>query len=466
MWCRSPSVVRFTALICLVCLGLAAGSASAAPGQTMTFEAPRDLLDAGARGPALDELAGLGVQRLRVVLYWRNVAPNADSATRPSFDATDPNRYAWGQYDGLMAAAAQRGWPVLLTVSGPVPKWATSSGKDNVTRPKAAEFQQFMTAVGRWYGAQVKTWSIWNEPNHPQFLGPQYVHGRPTSPRIYRSLFIAARKGLKASGNGGDRVLMGETAPRGTGHDVAPLTFLRGALCLSSKYRRVGHCGRLDADGYAHHAYTTRGGPFFHPPGPNDVTIGVLPRLVRALDRAGRAGAIRRNMGIYLTEFGIQSYPDRLLGVTLAQQAEYIAISEHIAYANRRVKSFSQYLLRDDSPVAGPASQRYSGFESGLRFANGDAKPSLAGFRLPLVARRHGHRASLWGLVRPASGATGVTILYAARGKGFHVVAHARTNGRGYWHARARYGSGGRYRVRWAAPGGAVFTGPPIRAYR
>jgi hypothetical protein len=459
-------VVRFALLICVACLTLATASASASTGQTMTFEAPRDLLDPGARPGALNELASLGVHRLRVVLYWRNVAPNAESATRPSFDATDPNRYSWGQYDAVMAAAAQRNWPVLLTVSGPVPRWATASGTDNVTRPKAAEFQQFMTAVGRWYGAQVKTWSIWNEPNHPQFLGPQYSHGRPASPRIYRSLFVAARKGLSASGNGRDRVLIGETAPRGTGSVVAPLTFLRGTLCLSSKYRRVGHCGKLDADGYAHHAYTTRGGPFFRPPGPNDVTIGVLSRLVRALDRAGRAGAIRRSMGIYLTEFGTQSFPDRLLGVSLAQQAEFNALSEHIAYGNRRVRSFSQYLLRDDEPRSGPASQRYSGFESGLRLANGGAKPSLAAFRLPLVATRHGKRASLWGLVRPAGGAKRVTILYAAKGAGFHVVGHARTNRGGYWHARARYGSGGRYRVRWVAPDGNAFTGPPIRAYR
>ena len=55
-------------------------------------------------------------------------------------------------------------------------------------------------------------------------------------------------------------------------------------------------------------------------------------------------------MGVYLTEFGIQSFPDRLLGVSLARQAEFIAISEHIAYRNRRVRSFSQYLWRDDEP--------------------------------------------------------------------------------------------------------------------
>ena len=46
---------------------------------------------------------------------------------------------------------------------------------------------------------------------------------------------------------------------------------------------------RLDADGYAHHAYTTRTGPRFRPPDKDDVTIGVLSRLTNALDQ-GRPG--------------------------------------------------------------------------------------------------------------------------------------------------------------------------------
>ena len=70
---------------------------------------------------------------------------------------------------------------------------------------------------------------------------------------------------------------MGETSPRGTGKVVAPLTFLRGALCLDSKYHKTSKgCAKLAAAGYAHHAYTTRQGPTFKPTQPNDVTIGVL----------------------------------------------------------------------------------------------------------------------------------------------------------------------------------------------
>lgn len=445
-------------------------AAPASRGQTVYFEAPRDLLSPATRDQALAQLDGLGARALRIVLYWRTVAPSPASRRRPSFDATDPGSYAWGPYDALVAAAARRGWSVLMTVSGPVPRWATAGARDNVTRPSALEFGRFVTAVGRHYGGQVARWSVWNEPNHPQFLAPQFVHRQPASPRIYRGLFQAAVDGLHAAGLRGARVLMGETAPRGTGHDVAPLTFLRGALCLNSHYRRARTCSPLPADGYAHHAYTTTAGPFFRPPGPNDVTIGVLSRLTRALDRAARAHAVTHRLAIYLTEFGIQSKPNPFLGVSLARQAEYRSISEYIAWSNPRVLAFSQYLLRDDPGLSRPGGSApgsgYLGFQSGLRLASGRAKPSLAGFRLPLVVRRHGRRVSLWGLVRPARSATRVEILTQDPGRGrFRRVASASTNRSGYWRATGAYRRGRRWRVRWIGAGRAAYAGPPIRAY-
>ena len=63
-----------------------------------------------------------------------------------------------------------------------MPRWATKSKKDNVTRPIPKEFQAWATAVGRRYGSQVATWSIWNEPNQPQFLMPQYRKASRTRP--------------------------------------------------------------------------------------------------------------------------------------------------------------------------------------------------------------------------------------------------------------------------------------------
>jgi hypothetical protein len=442
----------------LLCLLLPCASANASHRQLLTFEAPRDLMNPATRLPALNELQSLGVHSLRVILAWSAVAPGPNDADKPAFEPTDPNSYDWGEYDALMAAAKERNWPVLMTVSGPVPKWATKAKLDNLTRPSAPAFAAFMTAVGRKYGDQVNLWSIWNEPNQPQFLRPQYARGgKATSPLIYRSLFLAGQRGLRKAGQGNDTILMGETSPRGTPRVVPPLTFLRGVLCLNSKYKRVGKCAPLSAGGYAHHAYTTRQGPTFKPP-PNDVTIGVLSRLTTALDRAQKAGALTSRLPIHLTEFGIQSTPDTISGVSLAKQVEYRAISEKIAYDNPRVASFSQYLLRDSDPT-GP--KQYGGFESGLRFADGKPKPSLPAFRLPLAVQRHGSKANVWGLVRPATGVTSVTVSYANKGSSkFLPLKTVRTDALGYYSFSTSYRAGRRWNVAWQGQ-----TSSPVGAY-
>ena len=459
---------RLPIAILLVLLAAFPAAASASSSQSMTFEAPRELLDPSTRDRTLQEISELGVDRVRVLVYWRDFAPAATSKQRPDFDAADPNAYpagAWSRLDGLFDAAQARAITVQLTLTGPVPRWATKGKRDHVTSPSTKEFQAFATAVGRRFGAKVGVWSIWNEPNHPQFLLPQFVQKRAKSPRIYRNLFLAGQRGLRASGNGADTVLFGETAPRGTPRVVAPLAFLRGALCLDKTYHRRGRCARVQAGGFAHHAYTTRVGPRFRPPDRDDVTIGVLSRLTRALDRAARAGAIRRGLGVYLTEFGIQSTPDPFVGVSLARQAEYLAIAEHMAYVNPRVRSFSQYLLSDDRPRKGSRVERYGGFESGLRRSDGRAKPALAAFRLPLAAEAYGRSDVLWGRVRPQAAQTKVTILASQRkGKPFKPLRTVTTNHRGVFGLRARHHDKQRYRVQWTAPTGKVWLGPPIRA--
>ena len=449
-------------ILVLLALLAAAPAAHASRTQSLTFEAPRDLHDAAGRDAAFADLDRLGVRSLRVILYWYDVAPSRDAERKPGFDAADPAGYDWSKYDPVLDEARRRGWPVQLTVSGPVPRWATLARRDTRTRPSPREFGLFMRAVARRYGDRVARWAIWNEPNHPSFLLPQVFRGQAASPTWYRRLFLAGEKGLRLGGLANPTVLMGETAPRGTGKVVAPLTFLRGALCLSPGYRRDRSCGRLPADGFAHHAYTPAAGPFFVPPGRNDVTIGVLPRLVNALDRAGRTGAIPRSLPIYLTEFGIQSVPDPIFGVSQQRQAEYRAISERLAWDQPRVRAFSQYLLRDDRPVAGKkGSARYGGFESGLRFSSGKAKLSHAAFPVPLAALRRGSRVTLWGLARPAGGRTTVRVLVGGR-----TYKRYTTDARGYFARRVPYVRGRTYRLRWTAPDGSVRTGPPTRVYR
>jgi hypothetical protein len=461
---------RLPILIVSLCavLALAAPAAQASKTQSMTFEAPRDLKDPATRDQAFKDLESLGVRSLRLVLFWHDVAPDADSRVKPKFDPADPSSYSWGQYDPIIDGAKQRGWNVLLTVSGPVPRWATNGAKDTVTRPSPNEFRMFVQAVAAHYGSKIDTWSIWNEPNQPQFLGPQYSpRHKPLSPRIYRNLYFAAQRGLRDAGMPDARVLLGETSPRGTGKVVAPLTFLRGVLCLDSKYHKTSaKCAKVHAAGYAHHAYTTGEGPFFKPKQPNDVTIGVLSRLTTALDRSAAAGALTGHLPIYLTEFGIESTPDPLRGVSLQRQSDYRSISERIAYANRRVVSFSQYLLRDDPPLTGvPSIERYSGFQTGLFTAAGKVKPSYDGFRLPLAVRQKGSKVSLWGLVRPATGATKATVQRSANGHTWSDLTTVQTDRRGYFTKSAGFVKGRRWRLAWTAPDGTTFRGTATRAY-
>lgn len=456
--------MRPTILIAVLLSLVLAAPAAASTTQFTMFEAPSALVDPSQRDSTLDEIDALGADAIRVLVNWNRVAPSPTSKTRPAnFDASDPAAYGDGfaTYEAIVAAAKARGLRVLFTITGGAPFWATAKGTDAITRPDPDEFQAFATALGAKFRDDVDIWSIWNEPNQPQFLAPQFVGGKPQSPKLYRSLYLAAQRGLGASGNGQDTILAAETSPRGNPRIVAPLAFLRGFLCLDSKYRKAKSCGKIDADGWAHHPYTTSGGPYFKSGNADDVTIGTLSRLTRALDRAGKAGAIRKGMPMYLTEFGIQSFPDRISGVPLSTQADYRSLSEFIAYGNKRVKAFSQYLMRDSDPNP-PGGSKFSGFESGLRTFGGTKKPAYDGFRLPLVADRYAAgKVRLWGLARPADGRTKVRILYADGGSSrWRTLTTLSTDARGYFSSRRSAPKDRRYRVEWTAADGTTHRGP------
>jgi hypothetical protein len=220
--------------------------------------------------------------------------------------------------------------------------------------------------------------------------------------------------------------------------------------------------------GYAHHAYTKAVSPRWTDPKRDNVTIGSLSRLSVALDRAAGARAIPSHLPIYITEFGVQSFPNRELGVPVSVQAEYDAIAERIAWGNSRVAAFSQYLLKDDPLGGKPGSSVHGGsvgFQTGLQYVNGRAKPLFSGWTVPLVvSKTRGGRYSLWGLVRPATGSTKVTILVEPKGSHrFRTLKTVTTNSRGYW-ALSSGTRGALWRVRWKSPGGRVYQGPPIRA--
>ena len=206
-------------------------------------------------------------------------------------------------------------------------------------------------------------------------------------------------------------MLFGETAPIGYDtrqeparnegskallHPVAPLAFLREALCLNAKYKKSGSCGELQMTGYAHHAYTLPAGPYYAPPERDDVTIGVLSRLSNALNLAARAHAIPAGLPIYLTEFGVQSKPNKQLGVPLAKQAEYDAIAEHIAYS-QPARGGVLAVPAQGRPARRRAglerARRHVGFQTGLEYVKRRAQAAV--LRLAGAADRHQARPRL-----------------------------------------------------------------------
>jgi hypothetical protein len=403
-------------------------------------------------------------------VFWQDIAPEPNARHRPAgFDATNPARYDWGAYGRLADAVHARGMRLLIDVSGPVPRWVTPHGVDHLTNPRPGEYKSLMIAVGKRFGKEAYAFSIWNEPNLAKFLAPQFGRdGRPVSPAMYRSLFFAGYHGLRSAGVTAP-ILAGETAPVGNFITVSPTRFLRGVLCLDDQYRPNARCAQLPAAGWATHPYMRPVFPTSAPPTPDDVTIGGLGRLGRALDRAAAAGMVTRGLPIYATEFGVQSYPNKVAGVPLDVQSDYRSVAEYVARNNPRVASFSQYLLTDPAPLPGSGLGRYV-FQMGLyQFAGHRVKPVYDSFRLPLVVRHSGGSVALWGLVRPeraAHRAGTVTVQYSDPGShGWRQLLQARFDASGSWTAHAAYRSRRRWRVRWTNGPGQTFSGPATSAY-
>jgi hypothetical protein len=281
----------------------------------------------------------LGVTRLRINAVWANVIPTGQRTLKKRPPQIG---YDWTVLDSAIDAAARHGVRVQLTLTGPAPAFATGNHRVGPFRPDPKLYADFVSNAARHFRHRVNRYAIWNEPNWHSWLAPM-----SKSPSLYRKLYFAGYGALKKQ-DPGAKVLFGETDPyRQRGRSLAPLAFLRKALCVNRRYHRVGHCRRLKADGYAHHPYDFRHRPSFRFPGRDNVTMGTLGRLTRALDRLRRSGALRRphggRMPLYFTEYGyFSSGPRKLRART---RMRFLKQGWDIALRNPRVKQNTQYLL-------------------------------------------------------------------------------------------------------------------------
>jgi hypothetical protein len=278
----------------------------------------------------------LNVRVLRINVIWKWVAP-----------AERGGAWNWTYYDDAVAKALAHGVEPQLTLTGPVPAWATGDGQPHVYRPSAIEFGRFATAAAERYAGRVRRYSIWNEPNWPSWLAPQSA-----APSIYRRLYRAAFGAIKAV-DPSARVLIGELAPMGPPEAATPpLNFLRRLTCSDRRWRATRNCPRLVADGFAHHPYALRWPPRYAGPSRDDVTMGSLGRLTGALRLLARRHALATPAGnappLYLTEFG---YHANSRTIDERRRASYSIEAFDIAARNPHVRQIVWYQLGAPPPT-------------------------------------------------------------------------------------------------------------------
>lgn len=477
--------------------------------QLTMLEDTAQVLNSGpdVRGATLDEFKGLGARIVKLRVDWDKIAPRPSSEVKPAFDATDPAAYppgAWDRLDAAVRDVTARGLQVFLMLGPPAPEWATRPGErrghPGVFKPDPAEFEKFVTAVGRRY-PQVHMWSVWNEPNHPQFLQPlsERLGGKvtPSSPHLYRRLYVAAQGALERTGHGlsTDTVLFGEILPIGQGrlgatNTIRPLLFLREFFCLDPQYKRlrgraagVRGCNPfplIKTSGFAYHPYTKPEGPRVALASPDDATIGQIQRVERALDLIAKTKRLRRGLAIYNTEFGLQTDPPDCVGfgTSLANQAAFINEAEYVSFTRRRVKTYSNYLLVDDPILTflpPGTNSRYGGFQTGLKFGanatrcespsvklpyGSPKRPSYDAFRTPIYVRQvKPNRVQVFGAARPRTGfPQTIEIL-----KGGAVVRTVSTSG--YFLVNLNQAAVGTWQLRWSF-GGLTFLSRKARALK
>jgi len=333
-------------------------------------------------------LRTLRTQLIRINLVWGGANGVAKRRPANAANPADP-AYDWSAYDRTVNYAAQYGLKVVFSIIG-TPPWANSAAGVNVVPRSSLDLQRFATAAARRYNGRypgadgrllpaVRSWLAWNEPNNPAFLRPQYrqVAGSwvAQSPIDYAKICNAIVKGVSVTTVGASRVACGVTAPRGNNNPnsdrpaLSPIAFLRGM-------KRAGATG---FDAYAHHPYY--GGPSETPSSPpptpsrgqapTAITLGNVDLLIREVTK------LYGNKRIWITEYGYQTNPpDRIFGVTLARQAQYVTESFGIARRHPRIDMMLWFLLRDEARTL-----IEEGWQSGFLTASGTRKPSFAAFQ-------------------------------------------------------------------------------------
>ena len=340
-------------MICCALVALAPATAHAALETVLQDDATFLYRTPAQVRASMREVRRLGVDRVRLTANWAILTRDADAAHRPgSFDARDPAAYEQARWRGLDQAvrlARAAGLKVLIDIGYHAPHWATTdrSGERARTHVSAAAYADFAVATASRYSGSfvvpttpapppppgqdqtfldallggtdpatappppagrplpaVDQFALWNEPNHPAFLMPQWTGKgsatRPASPVLYARMVRAAYPAAKAV-RPDATFLVGNTSSIGDGSHraVGPLRFIRELACVDARLRprTTGACANftpLPGDGWAHHPYTGNRRPDrdFGPGLRDDAPLAGLGRLAALLRRLVAMGRL------------------------------------------------------------------------------------------------------------------------------------------------------------------------------
>jgi hypothetical protein len=520
-------------------LAAAAPAAAVAAPETL-LQDDALLLHGGDQGvkDAMVRLRDLGIDRVRLTAGWSVIAPQPDAPARPDFDDTDPAAYpaeSWLNLDRAVRDAHATGLAVMIDIAFWAPRWAThddpsangrlrtdidadayarfakavatryaggyepptptkdapapgapSSADDNLLGPL------FGAGSGRPQPAQAKpepkaeplpgadVFTIWNEPNHPGFVMPQWERRGggwwPHSADVYRAMVRAAYPAIKGAAPA-STVLIGATSSGGSSEPgrsgVPPLRFIRALACVDDRWRPIttGSCTgytTLPGDGWSHHPYSLRTAPEAQPRDHDKLPVASTPRLLAALRTLVREGRIAPGAAqVWMTEYGYETNPpDPQAPFSPQEQAGVLARAERLGTADPAVRSWPQFLLRDrPSGPAGPRLRVAGDWQTGLEDADGNPKPAYAVFRTPVVAqcRNAGApRLLVWGRWRAVPGAVAQIQRLTAGGWAPAGPALPAAATSAAVQATLAWGGGAVARIHWSAPDGRSADSPAV----
>lgn len=394
------------------------------------------------RAQAMSRSRAAGAAVVRIPVNWRDIVQADPPAGFQAADPTDP-AYDFTRIDAAVRSAAAAGLRPLLVVSH-APAFAEAPHRwpyayPGSWAPSPAALRDVATALARRYDGSfpdplqparalppVRLLQAWNEPNLPRYLEPQWVaRGRrwsAFSPLLYRQMLNAFYTGVKSVAPS-DTVIAAGIAPEGEPEGMgamAPVTFLRGMLCLegpsrsgrggrrglpTSRPQRCAEPPRFDV--LAFHPLSV-----FNPDLPAvsalDVSISDIAKVTALLRLAERRRTVlpARPKPLWVTELNWQSAPQSPHGVPPALQAAWVSRALHRLWI-AGVSLVTWEFLLDPYPSlvlsapTGPALElrRPAGlYTAGVLDGRSDPalarpKPFLTGFALPFdplrVDRRH-----------------------------------------------------------------------------